>query len=223
MDQALIPKSFWLKRLHSFMGLWLVLYLFEHLLVNSQAALFFDEGNIFVRMVNSIQELPYLKVVELVFIGVPFLVHGIWGVWVMRRGKLNSLPYERNRAFNWQRITSWLLIIGVLGHVVQMRFLHYPKSENGKYVVQETVVDSFGEATLLTVRETFKQPLWAILYTAFVLFAAFHAFNGLWTASISWGIVVTQRAQRAFLKICYGLMLLVSFFGLLSIWGSYFD
>ncbi len=134
---ATISNTFIWRRLHSLMGLWLILYLVEHLIVNSQAALWIgDDGSGFISLVNSLESLPYLQVIEWIFIGVPFAIHGIWGVKRALTPKLNSyssdgsspsMKYGRNKAFTWQRLTSWILLIGVLGHVVQMRFLNYPK------------------------------------------------------------------------------------------------
>ena len=119
------------------MGLWLVLYLIEHLLVNSQAALWIgDDGSGFVRMVDSLESLPYLQVIEILFIGVPLLIHGVWGVKRAFDARLNSsrtdgsapaMKYGSNRAFTWQRLTSWILLFGIAAHVVQMRFLDMPK------------------------------------------------------------------------------------------------
>src|ERR1700719_477349 len=77
----LIPQAFIWRRAHSLTGLWLVLFLIEHLIVNSQAALFVgDNGNGFVNAVNSIKDLPYLPVIEIFLLGVPFLIHGLWGI-----------------------------------------------------------------------------------------------------------------------------------------------
>lgn len=132
-----LPNAFIWRRLHSFMGFWLVLFLIEHLLTNSQAALYIgDDGYGFINAVNAIHNLPYLEIIELFLIGVPLLIHMIWGVQYLFTGKLNSgksdgtTPslgeYPRNRAYSWQRITSWLLLIGILAHVIQMRFVDYP-------------------------------------------------------------------------------------------------
>src|SRR5690348_61644 len=103
-----ISATFIWRRIHSLMGLWLVLYLIEHLLVNSQAALWLGEdGAGFIRLVDHIQALPYLQVIEVVFIGFPLAVHAIWGVHRALTARLNSyggegkapsLPYGRNRA-----------------------------------------------------------------------------------------------------------------------------
>lgn len=313
-----IPRAFFWRRIHSLLGLWLVLYLTEHLLVNSQAALWIgDDGHGFVRLVNALESLPYLQVLETVLIGIPLLLHGIWGVKRALQAKENSGQsdgskpslgeYSRNRAFSWQRITSWVLLFGIIGHVVQMRWLNYPKEaflsnqhffmvrinmDEGLYTLADRVgvtlyskeqiaamqsscrnnklsrtamslessaldlqkekelqskqlsyqenewiqtLSSFclkpdqvvavaetpGTAMLLTLRDTFKSPLMAILYTIFVLAAAFHAFNGFWTFLITWGIILSYPSQKTMTKVALAGMLLLSFFGLAAIWGSY--
>lgn len=298
-----IPNAFIRKRVHSLMGLWLVLFLIEHLLTNSQAALWFgDDGSGFVRSVNSIKDLPYLQAIEIFLIGIPLVMHGFWGIRILMTAKSNSfvtngsapsLPqYSRNQAFTWQRITSWILLVGIAAHVIQMRFIEYPthakigtqqyymvrvsedaslyplskrlgftlynqqqiKVEKLRILLQSTgasqnqpkdkadeekswqealekwklhegeavaVAPSFGIAELLLVRETFKNPLMIFLYTGLVLAATFHAFNGLWTFMITWGVTLTARSQQLMRSLATGLMVLIAFLGLAAIWGTY--
>lgn len=133
---ANLPKSFILSRLHSLAGLWLVIFLFEHLLTNSQAALFLGEDGLgFIRMVNLIKSLPYLEAVEIFLLGMPIAYHAILGIRYAITGKFNvqrsdgskpSLFYGRNFAYTFQRITSWILLIGIILHVAFMRFAIYP-------------------------------------------------------------------------------------------------
>lgn len=134
-----IPMPFLAKRLHSLMGIWLVLFLIEHLLVNSQAALLIGhDGSGFVRAVQSIRDLPYLPVIEVCLLAFPFLFHGILGISYALQSKINSWPtdgatpalpeYPKNRAYTWQRITSWILLFAVVAHVIHMRFIEYPLS-----------------------------------------------------------------------------------------------
>ncbi len=305
------------------MGLWIVLFLFEHLLVNSQAALLLgDNAQGFVEMVNSIHNLPYLQAIEIFLLGVPMGLHAVLGVKYLFTSKFNShrtdatapalSQYGRNHAYTWQRLSSWVLLVGLILHVAKFRFLEYPDSLNqgeksfyfvtvsvdqGLYTVasrlgaqlygpeqieeerkeldsrraEQTLVEAaktlppkeqydrqqqmilasaqtyeqkkawveklerqkvnahqavvvtsdFGTATLLTVRDTFRSPLYAGLYTLFVLAACFHGFNGLWTFLNTWGVVIRVSAQKGALKIAWGLMALVAFFGLASIWGTY--
>jgi len=294
MATRALSSAFIWRRVHSLMGLWLVIYLIEHLLVNSQAALWIgDDGAGFVRMVNGLESLPYLQVIEWMFIGVPLLIHGGWGIHRALQAKMNALPYERNRAFTWQRLTSWILLVGIVAHVVQMRFVGYPTKvevgnqlhylvklsfDEGLYTLaprlhvklyseaeiqamQQTAAvysaeearvaeqaqnevqqcrfaqvlagfhlksdevvaaaESPGTAMLLMVRGTFKSVWMAALYTVFVLAAAYHAFNGFWTALITWGAVLSFRSQRAMLPVSVVGILILSFFGLAAIWGTY--
>lgn len=320
-----LPSSFIWRRLHSLTGLWLVLFLIEHLTTNSQAALLLgDSGQGFVRMVNALHNLPYLTVIEVAFLGIPIAIHLIWGVRYALTSKPNSqkndgskpyLKQGRNKAYTWQRITSWILVVLLLLHIVKFRFLEYPETVNagttptyivkvsmdpGLYTVaqrldvqlyndpaleemkregayshsqnalsqaaqeiqdkdtmvyskqdalimqsaqmhteKQNLIDaltnvkldtgevvaaapSFGTASLLSVRDTFKNPIWVVVYTIFVLSATFHAFNGLWTSMLTWGWVVKAAAQTKARRAAITLMLLVSALGLISVWGTYF-
>jgi succinate dehydrogenase / fumarate reductase cytochrome b subunit len=309
-QSPLIPKSFIWRRAHSLTGLWLVLFLIEHLLTNSQAALLIgDDGNGFVKAVNWIKGLPYLPFIEVALLGVPLIIHGIWGIRYLWQARYNiqasdgSRPvlsqYSRNQAYTWQRITSWILLLGIIAHVIHMRFIEYPvsaqlgsqhyyfvklKKDNGLYTLskrldfdlysvsqiqemtqkilshlgplkanEETpeqliaaqknreekawiealnhlkinesqlvaVSKSFGMAELLIVRDSFKSPSLILFYTGFVIAACFHAFNGLWTFMISWGITLTVRSQNLMRKLAIFIMLMITFLGLSAIWGTY--
>lgn len=265
-----IPTAFIWRRVHSLLGLWLVIFLSEHLLVNSQAALWIgDDGHGFVRLVNFLENLPYLQVLEIVLIGIPLLVHAIWGIKRVFTSEPNSRKsdgskpslgeYGRNRAYTWQRLTSWILLFGLLGHVAQMRFLDFPKkvhlNNEEQFLVKLTPDEQLyplakrldvslytpsemegvwqakegqviaaaatpGQAMLLTVRDTFKSPLMAILYTIFVLAAAFHAFNGVWTFLITWGVILAMPAQKTMTRVTLAGILILSLLGLMAIWGS---
>ncbi len=279
-DPTAIPAPFLWRRLHSLTGLFFVLYLFEHLLVNSQAALWIGEdGTGFVDAVNAIHHLPFLPFIEIGLLGVPIALHTFLGLRYLLTAQPNSgttdgskpsLPnYSRNHAYTWQRYTSWILLFGLIFHVIHMRFVEYPASakEGSEHLymirAQEdsglrtlskrlgveilesnqitdsspwfsalqnkplkpgeviAIAPSFGTADLLVVRETFKMPLMIAIYTIFVLAACFHGFNGLWTFMISWGINLSQRSQKYMLVFSNFLMLLVAFFGLAAIWGTY--
>ncbi|MGA8163822.1 MAG: succinate dehydrogenase [Waddliaceae bacterium] len=144
-EQQRLPKPFVWRRWHSLTGIWLSIFLIEHLLTNSQAALWLGgDGSGFIHAVNFIKHLPYLEVIEILLLGVPIFIHLVWGIQYLRTGKLNSFPtdgttpsltqYPRNHAYSWQRITSWILVATLLGHIIHMRFLEYPYSAkvNGK-------------------------------------------------------------------------------------------
>lgn len=334
MTSLSIPAAFAFRRIHSLLGLWLVLFLLEHLLTNSQAALLLGEsGRGFVSMVNFLHDLPYLQALEIFLIGTPIAFHAALGIKYIFTAKNNakktdgsspSLPqYGRNKAYRWQRISSWILLFCIIGHVAKFRFIEYPISvseglsseyfvrvnlDSGLYTVADrlhvklydmeavdkqkssfaerkeekslvelasevrespsihfvegvepesyssqkeilltsaqkfsmkqkwmdaltarpvtkgqviAVTKSFGVATMLSVRDTFKSPLYVLIYTVFVLAACFHAFNGLWTFVISWGLVFRQAAQKSMVTFCVTLMAIIAFLGLAAVWGTY--
>lgn len=300
-----VPKAFIWRKLHSLAGFGLVVYLFFHLFTNSQAALYIgDDGQGFIQAVNAIHDIPYLQVVEVLIVALPILIHMAWGIQILRTSQVNSFPtdgskpalpeYPRNKAYTWQRITSWILVLGIIAHVIHMRFIESPlKASMGtehSFVVRVTqdpglplvadrlgvklydaealerlkmplgnsapqlqvpleiqeqrnleyanwlktlekrplrsdevigVANNFGTAELLVVRDTFKMPMMMFLYTLLVLAATFHAFNGLWTWMISWGVTLSQRAQRLMRYVTVTLMVLVNGFGLAAIWLTY--
>lgn len=325
MSTLAIPSAFVWRRLHSLMGLWLVLFLCEHLLTNSQAALWLgDNGKGFVSLVNGLHNLPYLEVIEVTLLGIPFLIHAVWGVKYLMTAKSNvaktdgstpSISLPRNRAYSWQRITSWILLFFIIFHVTKFRFLQYPEKvtlgketlylvdltfDKGLYTLAERLNVSlydvsgvseeraklqdfetaalpptenyalltgplstpysksegcpliqaqshqeqlqwvkalekenvspghviaaardFGTAELLVVRDTFKKPIYMVLYTLFVLAACFHASNGFWTFLITWGWVLKMAAQRAWVTVSCVLMAVLIFLGLSAIYGTY--
>ncbi len=320
-----IPNMFLWRRLHSLAGVWLVLFLILHLLTNSQAALFVgDDGQGFIEGADSLEHIPYVRAVEVLLLAVPFAIHILFGLHRLFMAESNSFPtdgskpalpqYPRNRAFTWMRWTSWLLLLGVILHVVHMRFIDYPWNvekdgqkyylailgvDSGLYTVSErlhvtlydakhiaelskdnpklppisksksevsffhgpkdetfdeaklkqlqllqdqrdqqhwvealqrhpvddhhviAVAKNFGSASLLILRDTFKSPLMVVLYSIFVLVTCYHAFNGLWTSLITWGITLTARSQRLAFYLSTALMFLVAFLGLAAAIGTY--
>lgn len=316
----LFPKGWLTRRWHSFLGLWLVVYLIEHLLTNSQAALIVGhDGNGYIRAANALEELPFIKALEILLIAVPFLYHGIYGIRYIFTAKYNSLTtdgrrpslprYPANHAYTWQRLAAWVLLVGIILHVIQMRFIDYPeevviggserqylvrvKMDEGLYTVaarlgvslfdrseieslmatygeegggeevkggsEKGVFDpdrfaeleeseraaasrrfaialghkmpkpgqvvaassEFGKASLLVVRNTFKDPWMILLYTLFVLAAVYHGFRGVWSFLIVWGLTLTWRSQRVVSKIAVGAMVVLGGLGLSAVWLTY--
>lgn len=83
------------------------------------------------------------------------------------------------------------------------------------------ITPDFGKAELLMVRDTFKRPEMLLLYTFLVLFACFHAFNGLWTFLIKWGVTLSVKSQRIARRVSSVLMILIAFLGLAAVWGTF--
>ena len=60
------------------------------------------------------------------------------------------------------------------------------------------VAKDFGTASVLAVRDTFKNFLYVGLYTIFVLAACFHGFNGLWTFSSHGDLFLKSLRSKEF-------------------------
>ncbi len=144
-----VPREFVFRRIHSLMGFWFLIFLMEHLFTNSQVALFFTNGDLwFVRSVDFLRNLPYLHFIEIFLLGVPILYHAIWGVMYMFTSKSNvffsngSKPVikaGRNVAYTMQRMSAWVLLIGIILHVAQMRVFDYPHKYQNNYYLPITV------------------------------------------------------------------------------------
>ncbi len=281
-EMALMKRSrFLMKRFHSFFGLCLLFFLMEHLFTNSQAALT-QNGKGFIRSVEFLHSIPMLGLIEFLTLGLPFVIHIIWGLAYVTQAKLNSRKskggtpslgkFKENKAFTWQRITALLLVIGVLFHVYDMRFNRYPITSDATgegYVVRlhherlvqnepfevnvipantlvgnaktafgndiwEEIIEnaplrpgevyaktsSSAEAIFLNLKDTFANPWLSILYTLFVVMATFHAFNGLWTLCVTWGVVTTEKGFKCVRTVTIVLMMIFTFLGLAAIWGT---
>lgn len=261
-----MPRWFIFRRLHSLAGLGLILFLAEHLFINSQAAVAIREGSSpYIMAVNHLQNLPFLTVLEVLLLGLPFLIHIILGMVYLKTGRYGFAaidgsapitPYMNHYAYMAQRFTAWIVLVGLVIHVVQMRFLERPteKTVEGKthyevaliadpsldrltgdlsdvsvspvyaeagYEMVNVETKDFGTAELLLMRETFQSPGWMLLYTLFMLSAVFHAFQGLWTFLLSWGVIISPQSQRFFHALSMVLMCFVAAMGLVAIYGTY--
>lgn len=219
------------------------------------------DGRGFIRLVNFLQAIPGLRIIECTMIGLPILVHTVWGIrraWTARTNSWRSdgskpslTHYLRNHAFTWQRLSAWILIVGIGFHVVQMRFVNHPhtailngterflvrvSADPGLFTLAQRLNVSLypindqqltaaapdrGTAMLLTMRDTFKHPLMSIFYSIFVACAAFHAFNGFWTFLITWGVIVSVASQKAVQRLSVVGMIILAVMGMLAIWATF--
>ncbi|WP_348663395.1 succinate dehydrogenase cytochrome b558 subunit [Chlamydia vaughanii] len=127
--------SFILRCVHSLAGVAFTLFLCEHIFTNMLASSYFGEGKGFVHLVGKFHQIPGLKIIEIFFLALPFFCHAIIGIVYLFQAQPNSghsngskpaLHYAKNIAYTWQRRTAWILLFGLIFHVVQFRFLRYP-------------------------------------------------------------------------------------------------
>jgi succinate dehydrogenase / fumarate reductase cytochrome b subunit len=129
--------------------------------------------------------LPLVILLEIFFIWLPLLYHGVYGLYVafQARNNITNYSFFRNQMFVWQRITGVLTFLFVVWHFAETRLQvalgNVPKEELGALIHQ-----------------ILSNPIALTLYIIGVIAASFHFCNGMWAFLVSWGITVGPKAQR---------------------------
>ena len=214
-----VRNEFLIRRLHSLTGIFFGGFVCVHLLVNASVL-----GGVqaFQKNVHIIHMLgDALPVVEWTFLFAPILFHMFVGI-AYTMGMLpnnSNYNYEANWRYTLQRVTAIYLFFFIFYHVFHMHgwfhfdaWLSVVKKWGGHQFAPYNAASTAGAA----LSNTFV----ALLYALGVLSAAFHFFNGIWTAGITWGIWTRPEAQARAMKVCLGAFVLLSAVGLGSIYGA---
>lgn len=197
---------FALRRLHSLTGIVpLGAFLAEHLLTNFSAVL----GR-YSEYVESIQHLPWLRLIEWIFIFLPLAFHGLYGLFITTTGQSNVLAYRfgGNVRYTLQRITAVITVVFLVVHLAKFRF---------NYLLSGGQEFSADNALAMTVAGLSASGVVAF-YAAGVSAAVFHFANGLWTAAITWGLTLGPRSQWRMGWICGAIGAALGVLGLWSLW-----
>ncbi len=190
--------EFLLRRLHSLTGLVPIgAYMVVHLAVNASV---FGAPLMFQRLVFYIHSLgPVLPLVEWVFIFLPILFHGIYGLIITKDGRPNTqaYPYNSNVRYTMQRATGLIAFLFIAWHVFHMHgWFHF--SLWADYVTRPLLGAQFSpynaaSSAAIAMQTSFLIP---VLYTIGVLACVFHLANGIFTFGITWGFWVSAKAQN---------------------------
>jgi len=194
----LVRHEFLLRRLHSLSGLIPVgAYMCVHLLTNASVI---ESPGAFQKNVYSIHSLgALLPIVEWGFIFTPILFHAIFGVVIIRSGLSNqgSYPTARNYRYTLQRASGMVAFLFIAWHVFHMHGWFHADWW------RTTVAEPLGGAKFNPYRaaSSAAQALSGsivvpFLYAVGMLSCVFHLANGIWTMGITWGIWVSEAAQR---------------------------
>lgn len=222
-------ESFWkkhhflLRRLHSLTGIVPIgVFLMAHLLTNSSilwgklglrgehAESGVVEGGVryFNEEVTWINEqIPHLLLIEItLWAAIGF--HSILGVMYAMSGQSNTRAYGYgdNWRYRLQRVSGYVGIAFIFYHVATLRW-------GWSFLVPSGTVWShhFASSTLATALRggtdgfTAMGVLVSLFYFVGITMLVFHFANGMWTAAITWGITVSQSAQRRWGVACLGL------------------
>lgn len=199
-----MQRSFFNRRLHSLLGVIPVgFFLVEHLFMNYFAT---KGADAFVEQVEWLWGIPFLLVMEIFFIFLPLLYHGIYGLYIVFQAKNNvgNFGTFRNYMFMLQRVTGVLTLLFVFWHVWETR-------------IQVALHDYNPEQLANLMHTLVSNPVVLGIYILGVIAAVFHFSNGMWAFLVSWGITVGPRAQRISTWVWAGVFVLVSYLGVSSL------
>ncbi len=216
----LARNDFLIRRLHSLSGLIPVGgYMIIHLLVNASV---WESPNTFQKNVYQIHSLgALLPVVEWLFIFIPILFHAAIGFVIIAGGMPNTgnYPYSANRRYTLQRVTGMIAFFFIAAHVFHMHgWFHWD-------VWLEKVVHPFGGGqfraynAVSTAGEALQSIGWVTIYLIGILACVYHLANGIWTMGITWGVWISESAQRRALRICTVFGMLLAIVGVSALFG----
>lgn len=192
-------RHFILRKLHSLSGVIpLTLFLFEHFYTNSKA-MFGAEA--FNQAVEHLHHIPYLiPIGEFLILFFPLAFHAIYGMIIVSEGSVNAQYYPKARNFLYlmQRITGIVLVVFLVYHIYNTR-------------LQAIVGEGFPDYAYMA--HYMQTAGVKVIYIIGVLAAVFHLANGLWSFSITWGLVTTPQGQRNMFYACIGLFLAMTAVG----------
>lgn len=196
--------DFYIRRLHSICGVVPIgFFLLEHIFSISTVL---AGGAFFDTQVAKLAAIPHeiMLPLEIIAIAIPFLFHGIYGLYIAFNAKNNpgSYGYIRNWQFYLQRMSAFYLAVFLIWHVGYLRIM---------------VKGSGLPISYMQMHGYLSNPIVLILYAIGVVAAVFHFTNGLFTFCITWGITIGPRAQSLVNKLAWALCVVVSLVGLVAL------
>ena len=193
----MIHTTFYIRRLHSLCGIVPVgLFLLEHIFTNSMVL---GGPAPFNAAVEHLASIPHeiMLPLEICFILVPFLFHGLYGLYILMQAKNNvkSYGYARNWNFYFQRITAVIIFLFLIWHVVYLRIM----VKGGGTPISFELLQAY-----------FQNPLVWGAYTIAMIASIFHFFNGLTTFTMTWGIAKGPRIQTFFSRVFMAIFVVLS-------------
>ncbi|MCE5287111.1 MAG: succinate dehydrogenase [Pelosinus sp.] len=196
--------DFYLRRIHSITGVVPIgFFLLEHIFSISTVM---AGGKAFDETVGHLASIPpqIMYPMEILFIAIPILFHGIYGAYIALNAKNNaqSYGYARNWQFYLQRMSAWYTAVFLIIHVGYLRFF----------------IKAGGNGTIGfdLMHNHLANPIMFIFYAIGMVAAIYHFTNGLFTLCITWGITVGPRAQAAVNKAAWVLCALLSVVSLVA-------
>jgi len=207
MNAPSLDPHFALRKLHSLLGLLPIgAFLAFHLFENSLAVK--GKDHFTEHVIHKIGDMPYVELMEVFFIALPILFHGLYGLWIWWTGKSNLRQYghARNWMYVLQRISGAIALVFIVTHVYQTRF---------QVLIGNLSKDELYEQMIAV----FSNPLLQAWYGLGLVACVFHLANGIWLFLITWGITIGPRSQRISTFVTAGIGVVVLLLGVRALFG----
>ena len=131
---------------------------------------------------------PGFVLLEVLGLGVPIVVHTVLGLTELVRARPNNVAYGYfdNLKYLLQRVAGVALVLWIGAHVAKARLLPAVECNNPPRC---------GE-TWAGMHAALSEPLTMTVYLLGMLAIAYHLANGLYTAAMRWGLVVSDAGRR---------------------------
>jgi succinate dehydrogenase / fumarate reductase, cytochrome b subunit len=199
-------NSFIWRKLHSLLGIIPIgAFLLEHLISNYEAL---GGPAAYGKQVRFLNSLPMVRVLEWVFIFLPLLYHGIYGLWIWLRGKANVVyyPWSGNWMYVVQRYTGIIAFVYIGYHVATQRFMGVSLPEHPGMAFWK-------------VQQQLMNPWILAVYIIAMIAVCWHFAYGVWLFAAKWGITPGEKSRRRFGYVCVAAGVLLAIMGLVSIWA----
>src|ERR1700733_12476379 len=199
--------SFLWRKLHSLLGIIPIgAFLLEHLLSNFEAL---KGPAAYGAQVKFLNALPLVRVLEWVFIFLPLLYHGLYGIYIWLRGKSNIVyyPWAGNWMYVAQRYTGLIAFLYIAQHVYRQRFTGVMLPENPY-------------ASFHKVQVELQNPFMLAVYIIAMIAICWHFAYGVWLFAAKWGITPGETARKRFGYVCFAVGVLLCAMGITSIWAA---
>jgi succinate dehydrogenase / fumarate reductase cytochrome b subunit len=203
---------FLLRRLHSLTGLVFGGYLIVHLLVNATLIQGVHPDDVYQLQVDKIHALPFLWALEWGLIYLPIIYHTVYGIWITLTGQPNvgNYPYSKNIFYVLQRASAVVIVLFMIFHVLALKY--------GLFGMNLSFTP--GRATETVARHLDHPVLLWLVYPLGILASCYHLANGFWTAAITWGLTISEGAQKRWGIVCGLLGVLLFIAGIAALIGG---
>lgn len=190
---------FLLRRVHSLTGIVPIgAFLMFHFFENASAR---HGAEAFNETVIKISSMPYLYWIEIFGLLMPIAFHAIYGIFITSSSRPElSHKYERNFAYIMQRVTGMIAVFFIGYHVVTTRV--WALFQKGDHFTFADMQANLSSSTALAI------------YVIGILSACYHFTNGVWSFSITWGIVRSRAAQQRLARLTSVAFVVMSVVGL---------